>query len=485
MINQKLIILVGSLISLCIISALIINIKSDNFHIEKVSLDSNYNELYTEEEMKANGYTKVLPNYSNSDVSMCYQNIDSTKSLEIYSSSIKYLRNDGKYSLIDTRIKNVNDRWASSRGYVYRTANSDIVAYYPKLLSADEGIAIRKGDFIYTIGMEGRISGYAEYTDINNFINKNKKAIRYENVFGKDAEFRSYPTSLGANCEIVLNKKLISNKFSFKLNLNDPTVDVSLDSGGYVTMTKEIPNTRGIPTAEILGIIQVPLVKDSSAKSNNNEHFSYKNFLEIKKLGDGSYLLTATIDKKFINSPTTKYPIKALICFEQKRENQPDSAIYSGKPEINSYLSSFTVLGKSDDFGKGMIYIRYRFTEYFNLKSEEIVKANYYTYNISNNNRPTNLEMSTVSEDWCSSLLNWYNAAKTDKRTSYLKMAKPELEFNITKEAKKWCDDKDGREMLERQGVLLRQINMGSSTWNVIQSNDGVLYRNKTVVVLK
>jgi hypothetical protein len=69
---------------------------------------------------------------------------------------------------------------------------------------------------------------------------------------------------------------------------------------------------------------------------------------------------------------------------------------------------------------------------------------------------------------------------KVGDRTSFLKMIHSELNFDITKEVIKWCNDPNPDGLLEHQGVELKSVDEKEGNWNVITSNDTSLFKIKT-----
>jgi hypothetical protein len=487
--RKKIVIIAGIIIAVCVIGfvLMITAFSSSGFHETKIRLDNIYSYISTSKNVKVTKDVKehvsIIPEYT-TEISTGYLNSDGTKTLDVYACPIAYKDKNGQLSMIDTRIANVTDDTLKKDGFVYTIANSDIKPYFPKELTKNSGILISK-NFSYEFGVINDAGTYADYKNESNFIGESKKMIIYKNAFGNNTELRSYPTVLGSNCEIILNKKPTDNKLSLWLKIIDNSVNVSVDQGGYILMTKDITDSKGNTTKEILGVIQSPLVKDSSTQKSDNSHFSYRNSLQITDQGNGKYLLTMTIDNSMLDSLGTKYPVSVFSSFELFRDKEPDSAIYSGKPDLNSYLGSYTVLGNSDDYGVGRIFIRYLFTKAFKLQSNQIIQVDYYTYNLSNNNKPDNLEMMSVLEDWCSLTRKWSESMKVGDRTSFLKMTQNELKFDITKEVKKWCDDPNPAGILEHQGVELKSANEKEDVWNVLVTNDTSLYNVKTEIILK
>ena len=168
-------------------------------------------------------------------------------------------------------------------------------------------------------------------------------------------------------------------------------------------------------------------------------------------------------------------------------EKQPDSAVYSGKPELQyAYLLNRSIIGNSPDFGVGRLYVRYRFCKPFNLKSADIKQANYYAYNLSKLKRDhpkQSFSLHSVPEDWCSVLINWNDRFDLGKKTSEYTGGNAILNFDITDEVKKWCDAPDGQ--MERQGVLLKASDETADIYSVLLSNDNALFRNRTEIILK
>ena len=441
-----------------------IGVNSDNVEFKEVNINLNpdYNELFTKEEMK--NYSSAIPQYT-TDVSVGFKNKDGTNSLYVFSSPINFIKNN-QFSLIDTRIKNVNDIDMRNKGYIYTIANSDIVSFYPKLLSKDCGIKIKK-DSEYEFGILNET--FPKYLNQNNFIDEEKNMLKYEDAFGDKIDMYVYPSSLGSNCEILFNKNTVSNVLTYWLKIPEGLY-VNIEPGGYLVLNKDKVDDKGNKTTDILGVIQKPLLKDK----NNN--ISYSNSIMINKKNDNLYELSFKLDQSMLNEGS-----RAFISFELRREKQPDNALYSKLPDFkNAYLRNYSVIGCSDDNGIGRLLIRYKFVKIFDLESSQIKKANYVTYSLTNNNKE--YELLSVLEDWCSITGNWSKNYKTGNRTSFLNVKEKELNFDITEEVKKWCEDSDGQ--MEHNGVMLKSPVEIEGVYDVILSNDNSLYRVKTKIIL-
>lgn len=433
----------------------------------QIELDPNYNELFSYEEQLKHDY--VLDEYS-SNLSVAYMNKDGTKTIYIFSSPIKFVNKSGKLSLIDTRIVNVSETSMRERGYIYTISNSDIKPYYPKYLSDKCGIVL-KNEIEYEFGIFSENAIRPIYKSQLNILNEEKYMLVYENAFGRNCDFKVYPSSKGSSCEIEFEEKPESDTLSTWVKITEPDIYLKKEPGGYIVIAKDKLDVNGVKTYDILGVIQKPLLK------NKNGDFSYNNSLEILPKDNGLYEIKLMFDKNMLNKGSV-----AFLSFEMRRESQPDNALYSKLPNLeNAYLCNASVIGNNMEYGIGRLMIRFKFTKNFNLDSSQIQSATFYTYSLNNNKNQ--FELLSILEDWCSITGNWNKNYKTGDRTSVFSQQSNELKFDITNEVKKWCDDKTGQ--MEHNGVMLKSINENEDYYNIILSNDNTLYKIRTEVTLK
>ena len=156
----------------------------------------------------------------------------------------------------------------------------------------------------------------------------------------------------------------------------------------------------------ILGVIQKPLFRASDGT------IYYDSVISLEKINDKEYQLSMTLGEN-----SEKKAGIAFLSFELRREKQPDNCLYSYLPDLQyAYLSNYSVIGCSPDYGKGRMMIRYKFAELFHLQSNQIIHATYSTYSLTQNN--PQLEMVTVLDEWCSLTGNWHNYYQTGKPPS-------------------------------------------------------------------
>ena len=451
---------------LCLLLLAACSSAPKTFQEVQINLDPNYNELFSEDEMKQKGHISVANEYVTAD-SIAFYNEDRTQTIYVYANPISYFEN-GSLSLIDTRICNTVDTLKKSNGYVYTVANNDIKSYYSKEYKDTNGVIVKKGKFEFEM-FSPDSQAFAQYDTRNNFIGIQKDMILYKNVVAKNSELRYYPTSLGTACEIAINDHRTKDISLFFRTITRG-VSVHKEPGGYWILTDKEKYDPKNPE-DVLGVIQAPLLKDAAGC------ISYKSGMEIVKREDNTYELKITLDGSIEPKGSILY-----ISLEARRDKQPDNALYSKLPDLeNAYLKNYSVIGSSDDYGVGRLLIRYHFVKPFNLTSNEIKHAYYSTYSLSENQE--SFELLSVLEDWCSITGNWNNHYKTGNRVSYLKPEDALLAFDITKEVKNWCDAPDGQ--LEHNGVLLKSAEEKEGVFSVVLSNDNVLYKNRTEIILK
>lgn len=439
----------------------------------RIVLDTDYNELFTDEELSEKGHKAELEEYA-TDVSVAYENNDGSKTLYVYSSPIRYLNSMGNFTLIDTRIANVRDKQLRNDGYIYTVANNSIKSFYPKSMNGEKGILIKntdpsnKKEYSYEFGIYTSKAKLGWYRERKNFISNNVNAVQYRDCFENTADMYFYPSAVGTSCEINFTKKPDKCTVSFWIKADKNIYDLSVEPGGYITFKEQITDNKGNTNKEIRAVVQKPLLKDKNGK------IYYNNSITLSSQGDGLYLLDFCFDKDidFVNAT-------AFISFEMRRESQPDNSIYSKDPDLKyAFLRNYAVVGNSDDYGIGRLLIRYKFAKYFDLKPDIIQSAKFHMYSLNQGNEE--FELLSVLEDWCSVRGNWNNNYKTGDITSKASLSDNHLDFDITEETKKWCKDESGQ--AEHNGVLLKTSSENNGENYIILSNDSSLYNNYTEI---
>lgn len=422
-------------------------------NIKNVQLDNQYLEYISRQEILDRGFVKQLSEY-NSDCTVCFEDREGLKTLFIFSSPIKYYNN--RWVNIDSRIIN------SSKGYVYESLANDFCVYYRDTI--DHGILLSgKQEYVYS----AEETSVGVYKELTNFIGHITPMVVYDKAFGKETKLLTYPTNLGISTDIVVDSNYeFSKPITFRIDV-PPDIELESASAGYIV-------GKQVGSGEIVSIIHTPIIKD-----DKNKQYSVNNSFYMEKTSTTRYELTLKLDQTFLDNQEVEFPITANICFELRKEKQPDTQIYSWKSTQNSYLSNYSIIGKNE-FGIGKRYIRFSIPNSFNINSSSVVSANFYTYCLS----PTNntYQLKTLMEDWCSLTVNWDKKIEEGYVVSESETIKGgEIKFNITEEVKKWLlDDSD---QLEQFGLGLEAKNISSNS--IFLSNDNALYKTRTEITFR
>lgn len=393
-----------------------------------------------------------------------YQNNDGTRSYYVFAAPIAYDSGSGM-KLIDTRLKNVEDTLLKQDGYRYMVADSDIKSYYPEALQNKNGIIIWQ-EISYEFGNMGAESTRVQYKEqYENFVKTIRPALCYSNAISEGTDLYVYPTSLGVGCELDFRSSPKNSSFSLWLRLDDRRTRLQKDSAGYIKIIKNYSNEQDTGIEEIKGIIHVPMLKDVLG------NLTLKNTVDIEEKGNGEYLLQFTLDQDLLDEGA-----KAFISFEMRREKQPDSTVYSLKPQMNSYLSPYTVIGHNTEYGKSRTYIRYEQIKESSIPTKKIESVVYHTYNLSNSVIHTGIY--PIQEEWCSLTVDWYTNISYGKKISNqkLKTSGP-VALDIIDPVRNWIDDTGNT---QEKGLLLMSEDSG---YSVLASSDSSLYPVNTEII--
>ena len=435
--------------------------------IINITTQSNELSFLLLDEFKNRGFIGTVPEY-NSEVSVCFEDEHHEKTLMIFSIPIQYINQYDILTPIDTRLTNVTNFSLKQNGYVYQTASCDISAYYPEYLCNEKGIIISNKEYQYQFGISPQKNSFASYSEIKTFINESRHGIIFKNAFGKNTALQSYPTPLGTRNETIIYKKGNDHRFVFWLDAEG--YKPKMEPGGYILLISNEKDKDGKDI--IVGVIQPPLLKDKAGK------LSVNNRLKLEKQDDGRYAIEIFLDEDFLTDKNTHYPLTFDTCFEMRKEKQPDTQVFSGKPFLNQYLSNYTIIGNYAEYEDSRCYIRYQFINEFGLKPEQIKSVNYITYNITNNEQ--NIDLFRVTDDWCSLTSNWNTKIPYDKKVTSTPASHGVNQFDITDIAKEYATDQSGQ--LQRNGLLMKSE---SSKWNILTSHDSSLYPTRIEIVLK
>lgn len=418
-------------------------------------LDEGYVEFISEEEMQEKGHEQVLEEFR-SENSVAFLNSDYSKTVYIYSTPIYYRNKEDNLVMIDTRLKRISNQ--DEKEYIFEIADNDILSKYPETFTDENyGILVSK-DIAYWIHPCCKTKE-AVYKIGKNFIGKQRDMLEYEEEGGNTYLF--YPSSIGVNCEVLINKKT-KNDISFYLQIDqkNPLYPVK-KSPDYITLEDEQGN--------ICGVIQKPILKYPNGKTGCDMNY------KLDYAEDGKYIIT------FENSYNIPIGTKAYVSFEQRREKYADNGIYSKLPDLtNNYLSNYVSVGKSERYGIGKLLKRFDFLpELFDYGQKvEIKKAVLYMYDLDPQEGSL-FQAKRMKDGWCSIQGNWNSNYREGKVFDEVDACESVMAVDLGKVVEHWIQDKTAAE----KGMVLESTSENAG--HIILSNDNTLYPVKTEILLR
>lgn len=255
-----------------------------------------------------------------------------SKRLEVYGTNIRYEK-DGEYIDYDPFLKKMSEEDKTKlkkdiksnimlenddfEEYMYVNVSGDAKQFFPKQLDSDTGVLMEKDNYAisFTPVKENDIKIYESETEnIDESVVISETAQDIENIsleILKDSvegneityldekneiEYRYTSNTYGVKEEIVLKEKPTTNILTFEFNLSGMKLQTREDS-------KSI-NIIDAKTDEIVAYIEEPNIKNKNGVITYDE-VSYK----IEEQKEGTYDVQIIIDKNYLESETTEYPV--------------------------------------------------------------------------------------------------------------------------------------------------------------------------------
>jgi hypothetical protein len=423
----------------------------------------------------SNKNTEKIDKYD-SPYTMCYKNSDGTYTIYMFASPISFKNSQGRYEYIDNNIIKNPDADMLNKGYDYRNAKNSILTYFPQKDNND--IIVKNGDDIINFSLVKPDSTSIASAKLEN--SKNMYGDSFPEVtygINSDAiQIKNYVTKAGVKSEVVLNKYPGTNEIKFKVKISGYTPENN--SNGYIRFLDSKKNMGGI--------IYSGIQKDSYTKSYTEKdgHLSINSSVDIEPAGSPDiYIVTFTLDNKFLKNKNTVYPVKFDPSFEFYLNKQPDSGVYSKNPYTNAYLSPISVIGNSDFLGIGRQYIRFRYDYFFRCDANSVISSFYHLREFTGFSSDEKVSFDKMNEQWSSTGLNWNNKIDFGNEiTSKIVNKSGDISFDITKFTKDCFADPNW--MTESYGLLLKGSEQ-NDRYRVIASSDNSEYPPYVEINLK
>jgi len=132
------------------------------------------------------------------------------------------------------------------------------------------------------------------------FYGETQTVVEYANAFGEGIHLQYAPINLGIKENIFIEKYTGINEFQFAITAKGLIPDKT--EGNKIVFKNEKTGAEAFLLDDIWAM-------DSYASEDEDAHLTYENSYRIEALKDGIYLVAIIVNKEFLESDTTIYPV--------------------------------------------------------------------------------------------------------------------------------------------------------------------------------
>ena len=388
--------------------------------------------------------------------SLCFENVDGSFSLYIFSSPIAFYDTNDVLKIIDTTLVSISDAKMKCDGYSLETKSCDIKSYYPESLT-NTPFMIQSKDYSFSFTpSQELIGGSLRKGVFTDAIGREHTSAVYPTNGNTQIEYVS--TTAGIMTNITINEKPYSNQLAFYIDAQTAGNPIFMDNQCVLFHAEN----------SIKSVINTSFLQDSLGKT------SFNNLIYVEP-SENQWKYTIALDENFLNNPNTKYPLVISPTFEIFRNNTPDLTIYSNKPDINISLANSAVIGKDSFLGISQHYLQFRINYIFKSYEQNIISAEYVSAVLSKTDDALLVEMLSLRDFWSASGVNWHTKLDTYGKAGTASIYGAGIyEIDITTFVKSCV--KDDRWYTEAYGLIMVAVNDSSGT-KVIATADNAFYQ--------
>ena len=346
---------------------------------------------------------------------LIYQNQNGDNTMFCFSYPVKYIDENGTVKDKSTKISATSHR----ENYSFVSADNDIVTYFPTLLTSETLLSLEKDDVsitMYPINVKSQlksitgVNNIAKASNINESSGIVRDSVTYANVFGAETSIRYSLTYEGIKEEIILEKRCGINKFEFKINIG--SLIPSYGDDGSIVLKKPSSNEASCFLSPIVAYdsLGTEITVDSLS------HITHKNSMSFSKLdNNGNYKITVVVDKDFLESPETEYPVYIDPSFTISTSNAQieDTTIYYNS-NVNYGSSTQHYPGFNDEPARSL----FRFpglmsnTTFKILRPSQVLSAKLVLRDVYPNSERHTITAYRVTQSWSENTVtgatHWY-----------------------------------------------------------------------------
>ena len=390
------------------------------------------------------------------------ENSDGSNTIYLFSEPISFTDENGNLKTKDISVEKQSDNKLKELGYTYTNGQNDYRINFSE--NSDKGLLVEFDGCSYTIIPQGKFTVDGEKS-ISENLDREFEIFEYENIYGVGTSLKFYPQLNGVKDEIVLSSNIGKNSFSFELKTDNCTA--SLNDDGTVTLVNE--------SGESVQTFSAPFAYDSEYVEGDlkNEHYSDCAY-SLEQKEDNTYILTVTVNKDWMESESTAYPI-VIDPTTSNISNYKDAGIYSSAtsrviPYGNAATCCFGRTANSE-YGYGRVLNYFSWPSAIK-KGAAINSAYIWERETTGRTTTTYVAPCLVSEHWVEGSVTWENrpgyyssttmARKNINSKSTDKSGDPYwYKFNIASAVKYWADG-----TYHNYGLLFRSSEEDDKNYN-------------------
>ena len=155
--------------------------------------------------------------------------------------------------------------------------------------------------------------------------------------------------------------------------------------------------------------------KDSYTGDNENDdtHFTLYNSLELEQIGNKAdvYKLTIVVDREFLESETTVYPVTIDPTVSMAATNMSDAPVFSGYPTRNYYTNEYNMVGyHGSSYKEAISYVKLNtLSSYKYINPQKINLAYYRVYEGSGKTSTATINLYDTVSTWNDTTITYNN----------------------------------------------------------------------------
>ena len=344
------------------------------------------------------------------------QNADNTNTIYFMSENVKYVDAKGEIREKDVRLS------ATEKGFA--VTDSDVKLLLPAKIS--DGISVNTGFGSITLTPRSRGDNVAKLDEKTN-------SVRYDGAFGNGTFLLYTPTLSGVKEDIVLEVNPESNSFEFILEADGLTLYT--EDGIYYLVSPENKDCR--------------IRFDQIFIYDANGHFT-SGKITISEEGSGTFALTITAPREFLNDAETSYPVTIdptiNISTNTSSANIIDAPVFKLQANLNAGTWSYDSIGYTDStYGLARTVVKLsgllNDSGYQSLTADRITNVTFRAKEATGNSSKTvKIHPITGTPSWTETSVTWNNYGSYDSTVNYGGTLTGDqwTYFNITNLVKAW-----------------------------------------------